>query len=342
MSEWYYARGGQQNGPVSFETLVELARRGELDPLKDLVWTARMKDWVPAGQVREIFANQSATAVIPASENPNPYAAPQSAWAGPASSPVPALDEIVPGSEPIDVGACVKRGFNLAVRNIGMLLIIVLVYCLVTGGCSFLLGQMDNALGLQPLYPAQPQPGVRFNIGFSTYQNHGSPLNVIIAQVISVFLSLGVTRIGLNVVSGREFSVEMLFGGGRKLLPALGATILYALMVGVGLVLLIVPGIYLAMRYGQFLTAMVDRNLGIMESFSYSSSITTNNRLNLFVLALLYILIAIAGCLALCIGILFAYPVIMLSGIVAYRWMQYGHRAVMDHPGTQTPMLSGV
>jgi uncharacterized membrane protein len=87
---------------------------------------------------------------------------------------------------------------------------------------------------------------------------------------------------------------------------------------------------------------MVDRNLGIMESFSYSSSITTNNRLNLFVLALLYILIAIAGCLALCVGILFAYPVIMLSGIVAYRWMQYGHRAVMDHPGTQTPMLSGV
>jgi hypothetical protein len=342
MSEWYYARGGQQNGPVSFETLVELARRGELDPLKDLVWTARMKDWTPAGQVREIFASPSLPAVIPSAGNPNPYAPPQSQWVGSTSSQVPGLDEIVPGSESIDAGACVKRGFNLAVRNIGMLLIIVLVYCVVTGGSSFLLGQMDNALGLQPLYPAQPQPGIRFNIGFSTYQNHGSPLNVIIAQVISVFLSLGVTRIGLNVVSGREFSVEMLFGGGRKLLPALGATILYALMVGVGLVLLIVPGIYLAMRYGQFLTAMVDRNLGIMESFSYSSSITTNNRLNLFVLALLYILIAIAGCLALCVGILFAYPVIMLSGIVAYRWMQYGHRAVMDHPGTQTPMLSGV
>jgi hypothetical protein len=26
MSEWYYARAGQQNGPISYEQLVELAR----------------------------------------------------------------------------------------------------------------------------------------------------------------------------------------------------------------------------------------------------------------------------------------------------------------------------
>ena len=86
----------------------------------------------------------------------------------------------------------------------------------------------------------------------------------------------------------------------------------------------------------------MDRDLGIMESFAYSSSITTNNRLNLFVLGLLAIVIALAGCLALVIGLGFAYPVIWLSWVVAYRWMQYGHRAAMDHPGTRTPMLTGV
>jgi uncharacterized membrane protein len=118
------------------------------------------------------------------------------------------------------------------------------------------------------------------------------------------------------------------------------ATILYGLMVFIGLLLLIVPGVYVAMRYGQYLTAMVDRKLGIMESFQYSSSITTNNRMNLFLLALLGILISLAGCLALCVGLFFALPVIWLGWIVAYRWMQYGHRAALDHPGTMTPMLA--
>ncbi len=54
MTEWYYARGGQQSGPVTFEQLGELARSGGLHP-KDLVWTSTMKDWTPAGQVPGLF-----------------------------------------------------------------------------------------------------------------------------------------------------------------------------------------------------------------------------------------------------------------------------------------------
>lgn len=113
-------------------------------------------------------------------------------------------------------------------------------------------------------------------------------------------------------------------------------------MVVIGLILFIFPGIYLAIRYGQYLTAMVDRDLGVMESFQYSSSITTNNRMNLFLLALLAIPIMIAGVIALCIGVFFAIPVVWLGWLVAYRWMQYGHRAALDHHGTKTPMLAGL
>ncbi len=87
---------------------------------------------------------------------------------------------------------------------------------------------------------------------------------------------------------------------------------------------------------------MVDRDMGIMESFQYSSSITTNNRMNLFLLVLLSVLISIAGCLALCIGLIFAFPVIWLGWIVAYRWKQYGHRAARDHHGTTTSMQAGM
>ena len=137
MTEWYYARGGQQNGPVSFEQLAELARTDGLNPMKDLVWTASMKDWLPAGQVPEIYGHAAAPA--------NPYAAPQSDLNDVARITAgEALAEIVPGSEPIDVMACVKRGFDLTCRHFGMILLVGVVYMGVSFGTSLLLGLMGR------------------------------------------------------------------------------------------------------------------------------------------------------------------------------------------------------
>lgn len=163
----------------------------------------------------------------------------------------------------------------------------------------------------------------------------------IINQVVSMFLGLGLTKIALNLVSGKDVSVGMLFGEGGKLLRAIGATILFVLMVGLASLLLVFPGVYLALRYGQFLNAIVDKNLGVFESFKYSASITTNNKLNLFLVWVLGVLVTIAGMLACFVGLIFAGPVVWLTFIVAYRWMQYGRIAASDKPGTTIPALAG-
>ena len=122
MNEWFFAKNGQQNGPVSHEELRQLAQSGKLDA-KDLVWNSSMKDWVPAGQVDSLFAGPAAAPADPA----NPYAPPQSSPTHPSSDRI-TLDEITPGSEPIDAGACVKRGFELTKRHFGNILLVGLVY----------------------------------------------------------------------------------------------------------------------------------------------------------------------------------------------------------------------
>lgn len=330
MSDWYYAKGGQQNGPVSREHLAELLQNGTLNPAKDLVWNVTMKDWLPAARVPEFSARSSGPL--------DPYSTPASSWdASPAIPGGVALEEIQPGSDPLNVVACVKRSFDLTVRNFGMILLVGIVYMAVAIGAGVVLSTIDIVTGWgdathQFYAKLTGMPADSFQMG--------SPLNMILTQVLGIFLLLGLTRIALNIVSGREFSIGMLFGGGKKLLPAIGATILYSLMVGVGFMLFIVPGVYLALRFGFYRTAMVDRDLGVFESFHYSSALTTNNRFSLFVLALLTILIIVTGIIALCVGLIFAIPVAFLSWVVAYRWLQYGHRAAEDHPGTQTPMLS--
>ncbi len=54
MSEqWYYSRENKQFGPVSLERLQDMARRKALRP-DDLVWTASMSNWSPAGSVARL------------------------------------------------------------------------------------------------------------------------------------------------------------------------------------------------------------------------------------------------------------------------------------------------
>lgn len=53
--EWWVSRGGKRFGPVDFDTLVESAKAGRLEPRTDLVTGGDLADWVPAGDVDGVF-----------------------------------------------------------------------------------------------------------------------------------------------------------------------------------------------------------------------------------------------------------------------------------------------
>jgi uncharacterized membrane protein len=101
-------------------------------------------------------------------------------------------------------------------------------------------------------------------------------------------------------------------------------------MVMVGLLLFIVPGIWLGLKYGQAMNALVDRNCGVIEAFKYSSKITEGHKAKLMLLGSAALGIILAGLLALVVGVVFAYPVAGLAWVLGYRWMQLGRQAVVD------------
>lgn len=51
--DWYYAQGGERQGPVPLGKLVQLARGGWIVP-DTLVWRPGMAGWLPAGDVPEL------------------------------------------------------------------------------------------------------------------------------------------------------------------------------------------------------------------------------------------------------------------------------------------------
>lgn len=75
---------------------------------------------------------------------------------------------------------------------------------------------------------------------------------------------------------------------GRTVLRLLLGTILYGLAVIVGLVLFIVPGIYIAVALFFFNYEIVVADKGVLDSFSGSLDLTADNRLPLFLLGLIF------------------------------------------------------
>jgi hypothetical protein len=69
--EWYYARGNQQQGPVTLPAVQDLIRSGQLQPT-DLVWRQGMANWQPASQVPEVAADLGSIPAPPPSTYPPP------------------------------------------------------------------------------------------------------------------------------------------------------------------------------------------------------------------------------------------------------------------------------
>lgn len=335
MQNWYYTKNGEKQGPISLELLQGMAYRGALNPQKDMVWTEGMTDWKLSGEVDSLKSDDSAQSTA----SFNPYAAPLTpAHELLAPISVNGLGEIEPGSVSLDAMTIAKRAFELTKRHFGTLLGISIVYLVITLGAEFGISAIEASMGWSNV--GVLPGGIGADLPGAATQH--SIVGMILSTLFSTFLGLGLNRSCLNIASGDEANIGILFSQGTKLINTLLASLLYGLIVCAGLLLLIVPGIIFALRYSMFQEAIIDRNLGVIESLKYSAKLTQNNRLNLFALGVLSVLIVLAGFLALFVGVFFAFPMLMVMTPLTYRFLQYGPRALTDQPGTQTPTLSGV
>jgi uncharacterized membrane protein len=99
----------------------------------------------------------------------------------------------------------------------------------------------------------------------------------------------------------------------------LGASILYALALVVGLILLIVPGIIFALMFMFTTFIVIDRELGPVEAMKESNRITYGHKWNLLGFTLVLVLINLLGVIALVVGLLVSIPVSSLAVTHAYR-----------------------
>lgn len=114
------------------------------------------------------------------------------------------------------------------------------------------------------------------------------------------------------------------------------AVICVGILVVLGLILLIVPGLILMTLFAFVKLLVIDRNLDPIKAMKESVRITSGSRLELFFLLIALVILNVLGALALFVGLLLTVPVSALALTHAYRTLSHnGH----GHPNTsQLPL----
>ncbi len=142
----------------------------------------------------------------------------------------------------------------------------------------------------------------------------------LIFWVISIILDMGILRINLKFIDSKKPKYKDLFVlNWKAILNYILSSILVGLIVLIGFILLIVPGIILAIRLQYSGYLIVDKNLGAIEAIKKSWKITKGNAWHLFAFSLAIIGINIIGLLALVIGLLVTVPLSMVASAFVFR-----------------------
>jgi uncharacterized membrane protein len=119
---------------------------------------------------------------------------------------------------------------------------------------------------------------------------------------------------------GRGLSLKvLLYSGYTYFWKMLGTGILYFLIVLAGTILLIIPGIYWAVRYRFSMYAVIDEGLGPVDAIKRSGQLTRGVWWHLFLFYLVMIGINIIGTCLCIIGLLFAIPVMIVAEAYIFR-----------------------
>jgi uncharacterized membrane protein len=96
------------------------------------------------------------------------------------------------------------------------------------------------------------------------------------------------------------------------------ATFLYSLLMIVGMLLFIIPGLYWGYKYMYVPYLIVDKGMRTSDAFKMSALMTKGVKLKLFVFGIVTALVNIAGFLAIGFGLLITIPITALAYIAIY------------------------
>lgn len=148
--------------------------------------------------------------------------------------------------------------------------------------------------------------------GLSTLQN-------LIVLAVAMPMSAGIWMMGIRRAVGAPIAAGQVLGYFHKVLPLLATYLLMMLLVVIGFILLIIPGIYLLIAYMLALPLVVEKNLGPWQALEASRKAVSKRWFEILGFGIVIGLINIAGAIPLGIGLIWTMPMTVIATGVLYR-----------------------
>ena len=140
----------------------------------------------------------------------------------------------------------------------------------------------------------------------------------ILAGIVSLWVEMGIVSASVKAARGQDIAVGDFFLTWDKVGRYIAGQMLCGLIVGVGMILLVVPGVIWAMRYCMSGYYIVTQGAGPIEALRLSEAATEGHKRELFGLALRSLGTVILGALCLGVGLLWALPTVEIAWASAF------------------------
>lgn len=223
----------------------------------------------------------------------------------------------------LDIGECVSRGADLLKNNFGIVFGTAAIYLLIQGGISglgsipfvgplisigslFVIGHLIAGVYLVTLKTMRNQPtelGEMF-VGFKTSYVQLLLCYLVITLITAASAIPGAIMIGVPVfVMANKEAVDVLM----------------VILAMLGIVVLLVPVIYLTVIWMFGLPLVIDKGLHFWEAMETSRKVVSKHWFSIFGLLLVIGLINVVGMIFCCVGLFLTFPLGFAITMVAYE-----------------------
>ncbi|MCX5849583.1 MAG: hypothetical protein NTW65_09055 [Deltaproteobacteria bacterium] len=132
-------------------------------------------------------------------------------------------------------------------------------------------------------------------------------------------LYVGYVKAATNVINGTGPMFGDMKPSMTDMFRVLVAAICWFTLIGIGLVLFIIPGIWFAVTYWPFGWVIINKQVGPIEGLRQARELTKGKRFNHVIFFVLCGIILLLGALALGLGLIIAFPTTLLATTYLYR-----------------------
>lgn len=221
------------------------------------------------------------------------------------------LERGIAGQFEFSIGAIIREAWEKTSGAKGRIWLALLLYIVVAAIVGAVVPFLLKLVGL----PTQPVPGE----AFSAILLVGIIVSQLIIMVVTMPMGVGLFMIGLKTAVGAPVTPTEILNYYHKTIPLLVTVIIMYIMLAIGFVLFIIPGIYLMFAYYLAIPLIVEKGLSPWQALEASRKAISKCWFRFFGFGILLMVIMVLAMIPLGIGLIWVLPLMLIAYGIVYR-----------------------